>query len=106
MKREKYVKIVKKLIDWEHRQNAEEKGRETDKVARLFYEGSSHNLWRVLYMQVKKVDFRRERAEVMTEIFLNSLDIVEKALLENLPLNRQGLSNYLQQKYLCHLENG
>lgn len=64
------------------------------------HEGVSHKLWAVIYHQLKKVDFSKEKDQFMTEIMINSLKIVEEEFNIDLPLNKQAITYYLQQKYL------
>ncbi len=64
------------------------------------HEGVSHKLWTVIYHQLKKVDFSKEKDQFMTEIMINSLKIVEEEFNIDLPLNKQAITYYLQQKYL------
>lgn len=64
------------------------------------HEGVSHKLWTIIYHQLKKVDFSKEKDQFMTEIMINSLKIVEEEFNTDLPLNKQAITYYLQQKYL------
>ena len=67
IKRDKYLKVVKKLLDYESKEMMKRDTiKESDKVVKLFYEEVNHKLWKVMYRQIKGVDFGRDRLEVMT----------------------------------------
>jgi pentatricopeptide repeat protein len=49
------------------------------------------------------VDLNEEKEQVMTKLLIQSLGIVEEELNEELPLGKQAVTYYLQQKYLNKL---
>jgi hypothetical protein len=77
---------------------------ESDRTAGIFFEVVPHKIWGILYRQVKSIDFDKDQLALMTELLLNSLKLVENEFFEDLPLNQQALTHYLQQKYLSALD--
>ena len=74
-------------------------------MASLFYETGTHRIWDIIYKQVRSVDFGKERLELMTDILINSLRIVQQEFSEEMPLNKNALTYFLQQRYLNKLES-
>lgn len=61
-------------------------------------------MWLILYHQVRKIDFSKRKESIMAEILINSLKLVEDEFHQDLPLNKQAINYYLQQKYLNQIE--
>ena len=100
--------MVKRLlaINQEHSISLSEKGDTSDtRIVGLLFEGVNHRIWRILYRQLKGVDFSQEQVKVMTSLLINSLEMVQEDFRQDLPLNKNALTFYLQQKYLARLSD-